>query len=83
MQAWFDKENSVVSNFEKNGPRHIITPMAKGIIEGPGVRAEILPGSSNWLSVRRSYTDTLLCALANGTLYGCSLIRRNTSPTTM
>jgi hypothetical protein len=51
MRGYMSKENSVTLSDIKSGPSRIIVPMTHGFIEGSGVKAEILPGSGDWILV--------------------------------
>ena len=35
----------------KDGPHRIIVPINKGFLEGSGLKADVLPGSGDWLLV--------------------------------
>lgn len=40
-----------------NGPRQIVAPIPSGYLEGSGVRAELLPGSGDWQTVRTTLSS--------------------------
>ena len=51
LRGYLDKENTINTGAVRNGPHHIVIPISKGIIEGQGVKAKILPGSHDCLHV--------------------------------
>lgn len=53
MRGYMSKENTVTLDGIKGGPSRIIVPITHGFIVGPGVKAEVLPGSGDWILVCR------------------------------
>ncbi|RHZ62626.1 hypothetical protein CDV55_105681 [Aspergillus turcosus] len=49
MRGYMSKEHTVTLEGIKSGPSRIIVPITHGFIVGPGVKAEVLPGSGDWI----------------------------------
>lgn len=52
MRGYMDPENTVNLNAIKSGPHRIVVPINGGFIEGSGLKAQVLPGSGDWILVR-------------------------------
>lgn len=52
MRGYMDPQNIVNLKAIKSGPHRIIVPMNRGFIEGSGLKAQVLPGSGDWILVR-------------------------------
>ena len=51
MRAYIDRDNTINAEGIKGGPSRIILPIRKGFVEGSNIKADILPGSGDWLLV--------------------------------
>lgn len=56
MRGYMDPENTVDLKAIKSGPHRIIVPMNRGFIEGSGLKAQVLPGSGDWILVRPTFS---------------------------
>jgi hypothetical protein len=55
MRGYMDAVNSVNLSAIKSGPHRIIVPINGGFIEGSGLKAQVLPGSGDWILVREPF----------------------------
>lgn len=60
MRGYMDAENSVNLNAIKSGPHRIIVPMNRGFLEGSGLKAQVLPGSGDWILVRAAVSHPVV-----------------------
>lgn len=51
MRAYLSKEGTITLENIKSGPSRIIIPITRGFVEGSDVKAEVLPGSGDWILV--------------------------------
>ncbi|CRG88086.1 hypothetical protein PISL3812_05113 [Talaromyces islandicus] len=49
MRGYLDVENCVDLKAIKSGPHRAIVPINGGFIEGSGLKAQVLPGSGDWI----------------------------------
>ncbi|QKX62844.1 uncharacterized protein TRUGW13939_10009 [Talaromyces rugulosus] len=49
MRGYMDAGNTVNLNAIKSGPHRIIVPINGGFVEGSGLKAQVLPGSGDWI----------------------------------
>ncbi|KAI9925318.1 hypothetical protein ASPWEDRAFT_187618 [Aspergillus wentii DTO 134E9] len=49
LRVYISKDTALNLNTVKSGPSRIISPLTHGFLEGPGLKADILPGGSDWI----------------------------------